>query len=104
MTKQRYYSLDVFRGATVALMILVNNPGTWAHMFAPLKHAAWLYAHGFGVSILFICCWKCDGVCDSQITRCGTDRILAESDKKNVIDFCHRPIFKLVAICAMGRG
>src|SRR5690606_19513158 len=39
--KQRYYSLDVFRGATVALMIMVNNPGTWAHMFTPLKHAPW---------------------------------------------------------------
>lgn len=41
MARQRYYSLDVFRGATVALMILVNNPGTWAYMFAPLKHATW---------------------------------------------------------------
>lgn len=41
IANQRYYSLDVFRGATVALMILVNNPGTWAYMFAPLKHAAW---------------------------------------------------------------
>ena len=39
--KQRYYSLDVFRGATVALMILVNNPGTWSHIYAPLKHAPW---------------------------------------------------------------
>lgn len=39
--KQRYYSLDVFRGATVALMILVNNPGTWGHMFKPLTHARW---------------------------------------------------------------
>lgn len=39
--KQRYYSLDVFRGATVAFMILVNNPGSWAHIFAPLKHAPW---------------------------------------------------------------
>lgn len=39
--KQRYYSLDVFRGATVALMIMVNNPGTWGTMFAPLKHAPW---------------------------------------------------------------
>ncbi|MGG5902031.1 acyltransferase family protein [Sphingobacterium daejeonense] len=39
--KQRYYSLDVFRGATVALMIMVNNPGTWSHMFSPLKHAPW---------------------------------------------------------------
>jgi predicted acyltransferase len=38
---QRYYSLDVFRGATVALMILVNNPGSWGHIFPPLKHAPW---------------------------------------------------------------
>ena len=38
---QRYYSLDVFRGATVALMILVNNPGSWAHIFPPLDHAVW---------------------------------------------------------------
>ena len=39
--KERYYSLDVFRGATVALMILVNNPGSWAHMYPPLDHAEW---------------------------------------------------------------
>lgn len=38
---QRYYSLDVFRGATVALMILVNNPGSWSHIFDPLEHAPW---------------------------------------------------------------
>lgn len=38
---QRFYSLDVFRGATVALMILVNNPGSWAHIYAPLDHAKW---------------------------------------------------------------
>jgi predicted acyltransferase len=38
---QRYYSLDVFRGATVCLMILVNNPGTWSHIFDPLEHAPW---------------------------------------------------------------
>ena len=38
---QRFNSLDVFRGATVALMILVNNPGTWAHIFPPLEHASW---------------------------------------------------------------
>ena len=37
----RYYSLDVFRGATVALMILVNNPGSWGHIYAPLEHAPW---------------------------------------------------------------
>ncbi len=38
---QRFYSLDVFRGATVALMILVNNPGSWSHIFPPLEHAPW---------------------------------------------------------------
>jgi predicted acyltransferase len=41
MSEQRYYSLDVFRGATVALMILVNNPGNWGHIFSPLVHASW---------------------------------------------------------------
>lgn len=39
--QQRFYSLDVFRGATVALMILVNNPGSWSHIFGPLAHAEW---------------------------------------------------------------
>lgn len=38
---QRFYSLDVFRGATVCLMILVNNPGSWAHIYPPLEHAEW---------------------------------------------------------------
>ncbi|MBI3669043.1 MAG: DUF5009 domain-containing protein [Acidobacteria bacterium] len=34
-------SLDVFRGLTIAAMILVNNPGTWAHIYWPLEHAQW---------------------------------------------------------------
>ncbi len=38
---QRYYSLDVFRGATVAFMIMVNNPGSGEHVYAPLDHARW---------------------------------------------------------------
>jgi predicted acyltransferase len=37
----RLLSLDVLRGATVALMILVNNPGSWAHLYPPLAHAQW---------------------------------------------------------------
>ena len=39
--KKRLLSLDVLRGITVAGMILVNNPGTWSHIYAPLRHAAW---------------------------------------------------------------
>lgn len=38
---QRFLSLDIFRGATVAAMILVNNPGSWSNMFSPLQHAPW---------------------------------------------------------------
>jgi predicted acyltransferase len=41
MIKPRFRSLDVFRGMTVALMILVNNPGSWSAMYAPLQHASW---------------------------------------------------------------
>lgn len=37
----RFRTLDVFRGATVALMILVNNPGSWFHLYPPLAHAGW---------------------------------------------------------------
>lgn len=39
--RERLLALDVFRGAAVALMILVNNPGSWQHLYAPLAHAAW---------------------------------------------------------------
>lgn len=37
----RLLSLDVFRGLTIAGMLLVNNPGTWDAIYAPLEHAAW---------------------------------------------------------------
>ncbi len=40
-TKQRLLSLDILRGLTVAGMILVNNPGTWGSIYAPLRHASW---------------------------------------------------------------
>jgi predicted acyltransferase len=38
---ERLLALDVFRGATVAGMLLVNDPGSWSHIFPPLAHAAW---------------------------------------------------------------
>lgn len=40
-TTKRYLALDVLRGMTVALMILVNNPGSWVHIYAPLEHSKW---------------------------------------------------------------
>jgi len=37
----RFISLDIFRGATMALMVIVNTPGTWTYVYAPLRHAEW---------------------------------------------------------------
>jgi predicted acyltransferase len=37
----RLMSLDVFRGMTIVFMIIVNTPGTWSHVFGPLRHSPW---------------------------------------------------------------
>lgn len=42
--RERLLSLDVFRGLTIAGMLLVNDPGTWSAIFPPLEHAEW---HGW---------------------------------------------------------
>ncbi|MBQ3604999.1 MAG: DUF5009 domain-containing protein [Muribaculaceae bacterium] len=38
---QRMLALDILRGITIAGMLLVNNPGSWSHMYRPLGHASW---------------------------------------------------------------
>ncbi len=43
-TRERLKSLDVFRGLTIAGMLLVNDPGTWSAIYTPLEHAEW---HGW---------------------------------------------------------
>ena len=40
-SNDRLVSLDVFRGITIAGMVLVNNPGTWSAIYGPLQHAPW---------------------------------------------------------------
>lgn len=39
--QKRYVSLDVLRGLTIAFMCIVNNPGSWSHVFPLLRHAPW---------------------------------------------------------------
>ena len=41
MTRERLISLDVFRGLTILLMTIVNNPGDWGNVYAPLLHSEW---------------------------------------------------------------
>ncbi|MBL9208510.1 MAG: hypothetical protein JNN01_25735 [Opitutaceae bacterium] len=50
----RLVSLDAFRGATVAGMLLVNNPGSWGHVYPPLLHAPW---HGWTFTDLVFPCF-----------------------------------------------
>ena len=38
---KRFASVDALRGITVAAMLLVNDPGDWGHVYAPLLHAEW---------------------------------------------------------------
>ena len=38
---QRLISLDALRGFTIAAMVIVNDPGSWEHVYAPLQHARW---------------------------------------------------------------
>ena len=80
-TRERLISLDVFRGLTIAGMLLVNNPGTWSAIYDPLEHAAW---HGwtptdlifpFFLFIVGITTWmsmqgrRARGATESEITR-----------------------------------
>lgn len=39
--ENRLIALDVLRGITITAMVLVNNPGSWSNIYAPLKHAQW---------------------------------------------------------------
>lgn len=40
-SSERLVSLDIFRGLTVSFMIIVNTPGSWDFVYAPLRHAKW---------------------------------------------------------------
>ena len=41
MTDKRLMALDVLRGLTISLMIMVNNPGSWSFVYPPLRHSKW---------------------------------------------------------------
>lgn len=78
----RYLSLDFFRGLTIALMIVVNNPGTWQSIYDPLEHADW---HGctptdlvfpFFLFIVGVALWFSFSKFNRQLTPARTRKIL----------------------------
>jgi predicted acyltransferase len=75
---KRLLSLDVFRGITIAMMILVNDPGDWGHIYAPLEHSKWngctptdlvfpFFLFMVGVSVIYAMESKKDTVSHSKL-------------------------------------
>lgn len=83
MTKnKRYLALDVLRGITISGMILVNMPGSWSYVYAPLKHADWhgctptdlvfpFFLFVMGVSIFFSFSKYNDGLNSTSLKKIG---------------------------------
>src|SRR5687768_4859380 len=87
----RLLSLDVFRGLTIAGMLLVNNPGTWSAVYPPLRHAEW---HGWTPTdlifpfFLFIVGVAMTVSFDAQLARgASTGRVFARAAKRSAILF-----------------
>ncbi len=73
--KDRILSVDIFRGLTIVLMILVNTPGTWSSVYAPFLHAEW---HGYSPTdlvfpfFLFIVGTSIVFAYKDKVTKAGT--------------------------------
>ncbi|UCG86416.1 MAG: DUF5009 domain-containing protein [Gemmatimonadota bacterium] len=93
-TSKRLVSLDALRGYTIVLMVIVNDPGSWSHVYPPLLHAEW---HGITLTdlvfpfFLFIV-----GV---SITLAYTKRLDAGADKK---DLYKKIVSRAVKIMLLG--
>ena len=76
----RLKSLDLFRGATIASMIMVNNPGTWSDVYAPLRHAAWS-GWTFTDTVFPFFMW----IVGLAVTISTAKRVAAGQDKKQLL-------------------
>jgi predicted acyltransferase len=82
MVAKRLIALDVMRGLTIALMIMVNTPGSWAYVYPPLLHAKW---HGctptdlvfpFFLFIVGVSMWFSFKKFERGITKKGLQKVL----------------------------
>jgi predicted acyltransferase len=96
----RVLSVDVLRGLTIALMILVNDPGDWAHTYAQLDHAKW---NGFTLTdfvfpnFLFLVGASIIFSLQSRIARSASG-ILDKATKKTLALHIFRRAFLIFAI------
>jgi predicted acyltransferase len=78
MENKRLLSIDIFRGLTVILMTIVNNPGDWGHIYAPLEHAEW---HGYTLT---------DLVFPSFLFIVGISTVLSKPSEDQLLKSCKR--------------
>jgi predicted acyltransferase len=92
-TSPRLISLDAMRGFTIALMIVVNDPGSWSHVYAPLLHAKW---HGFTpTDLVFPFFLYIVGV---SVVLAYTKRLSANKPKKDMYKKIVWRSFKIFAV------
>lgn len=90
----RLLSLDALRGYTIAVMVIVNNPGSWGHVYPPLLHAEW---NGITLTdMVFPFFLFMVGV---SITLAYTKRLNAGADKKALYK---KVVFRAVKIMLLG--
>jgi predicted acyltransferase len=80
MENKRLLSIDIFRGFTVILMTIVNNPGDWGHIYAPLEHAEW---HGYSLT---------DLVFPSFLFIVGISTVLSKPSEDQLLKTCKRAL------------
>lgn len=80
MENKRLLSIDIFRGLTVILMTIVNNPGDWGHIYAPLEHAEW---HGYTLT---------DLVFPSFLFIVGISTVLSKPSEDQLWKSCKRAL------------
>ncbi|MCF2490043.1 acyltransferase family protein [Dyadobacter sp. CY347] len=88
--KQRLVSLDVLRGLTIILMTIVNNPGDWGNVYAPLLHAEW---HG---------CTPTDLVFPTFLFIVGVSIVLATPQKTWNVTVLQRIVTRALRIFCLG--
>ena len=81
-TAKRLVALDVLRGLTIALMILVNTPGSWSYVYKPLRHAPWNgctptdLVFPFFLFIVGVSMWYSFKKYGDEITKSGLQKVL----------------------------
>ncbi len=93
-SSQRLISLDALRGFTIAAMVIVNDPGSWEHVYPPLLHAAW---HGLTLTDLIFPFFLF--IVGASITLAYTKRIERNVPKK---DMYKKIVWRSLKIFAVG--